>query len=155
MSLPSDITDNCLASLRKQMHKAYKESYELIHECYARLARRRDTHVMFEMECRQCGTCTDLSSQTCPDCLGTNLRDRYCSLEVRVSGFCSIIHGKLLPLPTSESLSSICQTLEDGGRLMKHRCTLNEECPLRVEMRTLLRSMRRVLQTLDLDALGN
>jgi hypothetical protein len=149
--------------LSEQICHVTQESRCLIEGAEATLREKRAMYEMKYMECSLCTRRHPLSARKCHPCSNTNLRQMYCTCELRVSDYMEILRrvglwGSSAPI---ESLagSEIQYRMSCARNDVKHSCDAGPNCPLKIQLKVVADSLQRLLDDcrgLDLeDSIAN
>jgi predicted Zn-ribbon and HTH transcriptional regulator len=109
------------------------------------LRQKNNMYLMHQMECIRCGRRHPQNAKRCHPCNNDDLRQRYCADETRIADFCSILREAWLfgveERFDSLSVASIIERLSLTSKTLKHSCDAEDNCPLKVELRNLLKDI--------------
>jgi hypothetical protein len=145
--------------LSEQIRSMTRRSRRLIESAEAILRRNIATYDTKFMECGLCARRHPLGTKKCHPCNNTDLRQLYCTCELRVSDYMEVLRqvelwGSATPLEllaASEIRSRMFCTCAD----VKHSCDAGLNCPLRIQIGVVSDKLQRLLDDCSGLSLGD
>lgn len=121
----------------------------LIEDAEAHIRTRSTTYEMKYVECHLCARRHPLDAKKCHSCRNTELRQLYCTPELRISSYMEVLRraglwGSSTPLE-SLAAADIQLRMIRAGNDMKHICEAGQECPLKVDIRVVNDGIKRLI----------
>lgn len=133
------------AELLKYIDDITHEAKKKIERIECSLRHKTNMYLMHQMECIHCGRRHPQNAKRCHPCHNDDLRQRYCVDETRIADFCLILREAWLfgveERFDSLSVASIIGRLSITSKTLKHSCDAEDNCPLKVELRNLLKDI--------------
>lgn len=112
------------------------------------LRQHQTCHIVQNLFCTSCGRSLPLNAKKCHPCSNTELAQRYCTSETRVSDYFAIMRRcELWPSIgpfQSCSISELASRFEFTKFDTKHSCEAASRCPLQVRLEELCGRVRRI-----------
>jgi len=138
MQLTSSLTFVDALSGRTQMIRQKLRC--LIEDAEASMRTISTTYEMNYVECHLCARRHPLGAKKCHPCKSIQLRQSFCTIELRVSSYMEALRrvelwGSSTPL-NSLAVADISLRMSRARNDLKHICDAGRECPLKVGMET-------------------
>lgn len=136
------------AELSKSVGNMSHNMKKKIEGVESNLRQKSKMYLMHQMECICCGRRHPQNAKKCHPCNNDDLRQRYCTDETRIADFCLILREAWLfgveERFDSLSVASVVERLSFACKSFKHSCDAEDSCPLKVELRNLLRDVSQL-----------